>query len=234
MRDRLDDPHQLHDLAQSALMSPSHFHRVFTETTAATPGRFLTALRIARAKRLLMETSMTSTEVALAVGYASFGTFTSQFTRLVGLPPGRFRASAARVADLEVSELLGGLPPPDRGCGGLPGRLGVRPDGEPGLAAVGLFPSGLPQELPAVCAVAPSPGPVLLPGVGETASGSIMAVSVRVRALVREVLAERPEAGLCVGSVPSPHLGFHLALRRRRTIDPPVLTAFPLAAMLTA
>ena len=69
MRKRLEDRHTLEDIARTALLSPFHFHRVFREVTATTPGRFLTALRLAEAKRLLVESDMRVTDICITVGY---------------------------------------------------------------------------------------------------------------------------------------------------------------------
>src|SRR5215471_14377152 len=87
MREQLGEPHELRDIARTAYMSKFYFHRVFRNVTASTPGRFLTALRIAEARQLLLETPMSATDISITVGYSSFGTFTSQFTKLVGLSP---------------------------------------------------------------------------------------------------------------------------------------------------
>jgi AraC-like DNA-binding protein len=97
MRQDLSAPRCLDELARAALFSPFHFHRVFTEVTGITPARFLTWLRIAESRRLLLRSSRPVVHISTAVGYGSVGTFTSQFTRLVGEPPGAFRRLAHAV-----------------------------------------------------------------------------------------------------------------------------------------
>jgi len=77
MRQRLGEPQSLRDLARAAYLSPFHFHRVFRSVTSVTPGRFLAAMRMAEAKRLLVETPISVTDISIAVGYSSFGTFTT-------------------------------------------------------------------------------------------------------------------------------------------------------------
>lgn len=237
MNERLDESHELHDIAQTVFMSPFHFHRIFRTTCGTSPGRFLTALRMARAKRLLIETSITSTEVGLKVGYSSFGTFTTTFTKLVGLPPGKFRACVRPIADVPIHILLGDLISGDghRADGGIRGWLEARPDGTNGVALVGLFPSGIPQE-PVACAGLAPPGPVHLPKVSATGAVTALAVSVRADASVREVLTESPRAAFYVGAAEDPidldqasgERPFRIALRERRLTDPPILLAFPL------
>uniref|UniRef100_A0AAU2W572 AraC family transcriptional regulator n=1 Tax=Streptomyces sp. NBC_00008 TaxID=2903610 RepID=A0AAU2W572_9ACTN len=89
--ERYSEPVSLDELSKSALLSRFHFARTFREITGVTPGRFLSAVRIHQAKRLLTTTSRTITEISFAVGYQSLGSFTNYFTQSVGMPPSRFR-----------------------------------------------------------------------------------------------------------------------------------------------
>src|ERR1017187_6409826 len=78
-------------MAAIASMSECHFLRVFKEVTSVSPVRFVAALRIERAKHLLLETSLPVTTICFEVGYNSQGTFTRLFTEYVGLSPSSFR-----------------------------------------------------------------------------------------------------------------------------------------------
>ena len=89
--ERYGDPLSLADMARSAMLSRFHFARVFEKQTGVSPGRFLAAVRIYQAKRLLLLSSMSVAGVSSAVGYSSLGSFTSHFTDSVGISPGRFR-----------------------------------------------------------------------------------------------------------------------------------------------
>lgn len=89
--ERYSDPLSLAEIAGSALLSRFYFARLFREATGITPGRFLAAVRIYQAKRLLQSTSMNITEISFAVGYNSLGSFNNYFTGSVGVSPGRFR-----------------------------------------------------------------------------------------------------------------------------------------------
>src|SRR5579859_1291880 len=237
MREQLGKPQELREIARTAYMSKFHFHRVFRNVTAATPGRFLTALKIAEAQHLLLETTMNATEISTAVGYSSFGTFTTQFNRLTGLPPGRFRVRAAEMADLTMSQLLAGyrkLPGVYRR--GAAAWVGRRPDQSAGVAVVGIFPSRIPQEPPIACLMMEPPGPARFPEVAAAGTFEVLAVSVAADATVRDVLAASPKAGLYVGTADNPlYLGgasrppaLWIALRKPLVTDPPLLTAFPL------
>lgn len=91
------EPLDLADLAAAAGVSKYHFLRCFTQTYGLTPARYLAERRIERAQDLLRATNLTVTEVCLAVGYTSLGSFSSRFSDLVGSSPsayqGRYAAS---------------------------------------------------------------------------------------------------------------------------------------------
>jgi AraC family transcriptional regulator len=89
--ERYSEPVSLDELSNSALLSRFHFARTFREITGVTPGRFLSAVRIHQAKRMLISTSRTITDISFAVGYQSIGSFTNHFTQSVGMPPSQFR-----------------------------------------------------------------------------------------------------------------------------------------------
>ncbi len=74
-------------LADVACLSAFHFSRVFRAVTGIPPGQFLAVLRLELAKRLLLTSDLPVTDICSAVGYTSVGTFTSQFTELVGMTP---------------------------------------------------------------------------------------------------------------------------------------------------
>ena len=88
---RYSEPLSLHDIAQSAILSRFHFSRLFKNVTGVSPGRYLSAVRIYQAKRMLVTTSMKVTEISFAVGFDSLGSFTNHFTDSVGISPSRFR-----------------------------------------------------------------------------------------------------------------------------------------------
>jgi AraC-like DNA-binding protein len=79
-------------LAHEALMSPGHFSRQFRATYGETPYGYLMTRRIERAKLLLRSGDLSVTEVCLAVGCTSLGSFSARFTQLVGETPTAYRA----------------------------------------------------------------------------------------------------------------------------------------------
>jgi AraC-like DNA-binding protein len=94
-RDHIDRhfarPLDLEQLAAVAGVSRFHFARSFATTYGETPIRYLTRRRIERAQDLLRAANLTVTEVCMAVGFASLGSFSSRFTQLVGESPTAYR-----------------------------------------------------------------------------------------------------------------------------------------------
>jgi AraC-like DNA-binding protein len=85
-------PLDVAELARVALMSPGHFQRQFRAAYGETPHAYLMTRRIERAKALLRRGDLSVTEVCLAVGCTSLGSFSARFTELVGQTPTAYRA----------------------------------------------------------------------------------------------------------------------------------------------
>ena len=79
-------------VARTALMSAGHFSRSFRAAFGETPYSYLMTRRIERAKALLRRGDLPVTEVCLAVGFTSLGSFSSRFTELVGESPSAYRS----------------------------------------------------------------------------------------------------------------------------------------------
>ena len=95
-RDRMDrefdQPLDVAELARTALMSPAHFARKFRAAYGETPYSYLMTRRIERAQLLLRRGDLSVTDVCLAVGCTSLGSFSARFTELVGETPTAYRA----------------------------------------------------------------------------------------------------------------------------------------------
>jgi len=78
-------------LARAALMSTAHFSRQFRAAYGETPYAYLMTRRIERAKALLRRGDLSITEVCIAVGCSSLGSFSARFTELVGETPTAYR-----------------------------------------------------------------------------------------------------------------------------------------------
>ncbi|UAL30732.1 helix-turn-helix transcriptional regulator [Nocardioides rotundus] len=95
-RDRIDrdyaQPLDVPLLAGEAHMSVGHFQRQFKAAFGETPYSWLMTRRVERAMSLLRNTTMPVTEVCMAVGCTSLGSFSARFTELVGETPTAYRA----------------------------------------------------------------------------------------------------------------------------------------------
>jgi len=98
------DPEQswtVADLARDAGMSRSAFFERFARTVGVRPMEYLLAWRMAVAKDLLRTGRMALDDVARRIGYGSQSTFSTAFSRHVGVPPGRFMRSARDQAEIQ-------------------------------------------------------------------------------------------------------------------------------------
>jgi AraC family transcriptional regulator len=155
MTERLSEAVRIDDLARTANYSKFHFCRLFRKATGITPSRFLSALRLKEARRLLLTTDLTVCDVSCEVGYNSVGTFTSRFTRGVGLPPSVFRSSGGYRAE--------GWADRDGLAGGIGGELITPPGHESDRVIVGAFPTPIPEGQPERCVVVQRSGRWRLP-----------------------------------------------------------------------
>jgi AraC-like DNA-binding protein len=160
MRADLSAPLRLAYLAKAAGMSEFHFTRTFHGLTGLPPLRFLSALRLAKARDMLVSTNASVIEICLAVGYTSIGTFTRRFTELVGISPMRLRQCArTHTLPITVNRLpAGALVRVQLTC-----PVGLR-GGLMGSALVAAFASPLPFGRPVACAIAPAGGSLSLAG----------------------------------------------------------------------
>jgi len=241
MEEKLGEEITIDDLAHAALFSKFHFSRLFQRTTGISPGRFLSALRLERAKHLLVSTSLNVVDISHRVGYASVGTFSSRFSSSVGVSPTTYRRlggySHRMVSQRsDIDDRIDSDCSPNTVCGRIlaPHTLRFGP------LFVGLFPDPLPQGRPVSCTILPCPGAYQLPNVprgswhlmvyavpaSEEAAGP--ATNGATRAEPRT--APRPYVG-SVGPirVRPDHTSrpADVQLHPKRPLDPPVLIALP-------
>ena len=163
---RLDDALGNKEMAEIACISPYHFNHVFREVTGIPPVQFLYALRLEKAKHLLVTTDLNVTDICFEVGYNSLGSFTSRFHQLVGLSPNAFRAFAKDFSSFQMELVRGALSAmqkPTQAPTPLWGTILTPPDFD-GLVFAGLFRRAIPESQPAACTLLIGPGPYRLAG----------------------------------------------------------------------
>jgi AraC family transcriptional regulator len=234
MRERLQEPLSLQDMADVAHMSPYHFSRVFHRLIGIPPGEFLTALRLDAAKRLLLTTSLSVTDICFKVGYLSPGSFTTRFTQLVGLPPRQLRQVAGDYTlpcpeSLHDTATYSFCHVPFRGC--FFGRVSV-PIDFTGVIYVGVFPKPIPQGRPCSCTLLGAPGSYFIKSLTD-GSYYVLAVALPFSGNAHSYLL--PDTNVLAGMTQGP-LVIHngkmtgqpdIRLRPRRVTDPPIVAALP-------
>lgn len=81
----------LEEMARAACFSKFHFLRLFRQAYGVTPARYLSQLRLERARTLLEESDRSVTEICLDVGFESLPSFSCAFRRHTGHSPLRYR-----------------------------------------------------------------------------------------------------------------------------------------------
>jgi AraC-like DNA-binding protein len=94
LRDRCEQSHPLDVLGNEVGLSGSRFLRRFRAAFGATPHAFQNEARMTRASALLRSSNLSVTEVCLAVGFESLGSFSAAFSRRMGCSPRSFRVRA--------------------------------------------------------------------------------------------------------------------------------------------
>jgi AraC-like DNA-binding protein len=88
----------LEDVAALVHVSPSRLRHVFKEVTGVSFKEYVTHVRVAEAKRLLLGTEQSVADVARAVSYTNLYQFYKVFSRSCGMSPGEYRRHYAPAA----------------------------------------------------------------------------------------------------------------------------------------
>jgi AraC-like DNA-binding protein len=219
MNEKLGEELSIDDIARAATFSKFHFTRVFQQATGVSPGRFLSALRLDEAKRLLLTTSITVADISHRVGYNSVGTFSTRFSSRVGLSPSAYRQQGG------FQHRLAGEPRPGAQPAIVRGFVSAPPEISPGLVFVGLFPTRIPEGAPVRYAVIESPGPYQLTDVPE-GTWHLVAHCVTGPLTRRGAGYTGHHGPITVEPGVAARLA-DLRVRPKRLFDPPVLLALP-------
>lgn len=220
MRENLGEGLTIDDLARAAMFSKFHFSRVFHRTTGLSPGRFLSALRLAEAKRLLLTTTVSVADISHQVGYNSVGTFSARFSSSVGVSPTAYRRVSGRPRIPEQPE------GPRSGLA-VRGQVVCPATTDVSAVFVGLFPNRIVEGPPVRYAVLPGTGPYVLE---DVPAGSWYVLAHALGTAHGADTAPRPYVGLTGTLTVRPGVTALLTdvrLRPRLGFDPPLLLALP-------
>jgi AraC-like DNA-binding protein/ligand-binding sensor protein len=82
-------------VAKAVYLSPSYFSSLFKRVTGFSFSEYLSHVRLEEAKRLLRETDLPIKEIVPRIGFEEYNYFNRAFKRLAGVPPARYRRTAA-------------------------------------------------------------------------------------------------------------------------------------------
>jgi AraC-like DNA-binding protein len=89
LRTRFAKTVRIEDLASTAGLSPSAFHRQFKTLTSMTPLQYQKKIRLMEARRLMITGAATAETAAFKVGYESPSQFSREYARTFRVPPKR-------------------------------------------------------------------------------------------------------------------------------------------------
>ena len=79
------------DLVRVVRFAPNRFDRVFKKTFDCSPHQYVMRMRIAHARRLLLESDDTLNKIAATCGLGSQSHLSNLFRRMMGQSPGKWR-----------------------------------------------------------------------------------------------------------------------------------------------
>jgi AraC-like DNA-binding protein len=231
----LDEPLSLAQLASYAGYSPYHFTRLFKERMGISPFYYISSLRMQKAKMLLLHTEFHIRDIGLEAGQQSLGTFTTQFTKRIGVTPSKFRKSPQLAEDyfhslkqLDHWSLRKSISPTSNKIEGF--IESVCPF--EGFILIGLFPKPVPEGIPLYGTLLSSVGYFCFENV-KPGMYYLMATSVSWEMEVSDFLVPektlrfRSEAPIVVKDQLSV-LYQQVTLRPPLPDDPPILISIPL------
>ena len=87
------EPLTLQDMGKALHVSPYYLSHVFKEASGYSPTQYLLRRRIGEAQNLLISTDLPMAKIAEQVGFETQNYFNLQFSKHVGMPPGKYRES---------------------------------------------------------------------------------------------------------------------------------------------
>jgi len=87
----------LKDVADSVLLSPSYFSKLFKDEMRENFNQFLNQVRIERSKTVLLDYSVPLVDVAFLTGFEDQSYFTKVFKKMTGVSPGKYRESRGQI-----------------------------------------------------------------------------------------------------------------------------------------
>lgn len=94
----IETPPSIAAIAARVRLSPRRLETLFLRDLGVTPGQFFRQLRLAEARRMVTDTALPMTEIAVRTGFSSQAAFSRAFRQTFGLAPSGLRNGAGRGA----------------------------------------------------------------------------------------------------------------------------------------
>lgn len=226
-----DDPLSLDDLAEIAGLSPFYFTRIFRDITGIPPGEFRNAIRFDRAKKLLMTTPASITDICFEVGYQSLGTFSSRFKALVGVSPADFRNLPDIASRVDFNDEITRWDPTRAAESARIQGTVTLPDNLKANVYIGLYPASIAAARPIAGTMIPDDRPYMMHQVPEGAWVLLAAAIPRSDDVLIHLLPGSgvmlATGGVIVVTSDDDVITRDLTFRPPNPTDAPVLTALP-------
>ena len=85
------EPLRVGDAAAHVGLSPDYFAKLFRATVGESFNAYLARVRVEQSRRLLLSTSDSLTDIAVAMGFSDQSYYCRMFRRIVGVTPGQYR-----------------------------------------------------------------------------------------------------------------------------------------------
>jgi AraC-like DNA-binding protein len=235
IHNHLYEPLSLSHIASYVGYSSYHFSRLFKEKTGLPPLYYVSSLRLQKAKELLLNTNLTVRDIGLEIGQQSLGTFTTRFTKCVGMSPSHFRESMNQVNhSLHSLQMLSDWHSSLQSIRPFSTVTGTIDSEAPleGFILIGLFSKPIPEGLPLYGNILLSTGSFSFTGV-KPGIYYLMATSISWSMQAKDILLPyttlrgRIKEPIIVTESPS-ILEYSLTLHTPRLDDPPILISLPL------
>ncbi|QGH35522.1 helix-turn-helix domain-containing protein [Gracilibacillus salitolerans] len=230
IKSNLHEEITLQQVANHVAYSPYHFSRIFKDQIGLPPHYYLSALRLQKAKELLIQTDLPVRDIGMEIGQQSLGTFTTRFTQKVGVSPSVFRHSASNVtqhlqqiqfkSDISLNRYNG------NSSQTVKGKI-ISPNPINGIILVGLFSKPIPEGLPLYGTILESAGEFVFENV-KAGTYYLLSTTVITGMNNSEILLTEStlRAKLEEPVIVQPHQEtpqLNVSLRPPRIDDPPVL-----------
>jgi AraC-like DNA-binding protein len=236
MHHHIYEPLSLSDIADVSAYSPFHFSRVFKQQLGVSPLYYFSTLKFQKAKELLLKTSLTIQDICLDVGLQSLGTFTTVFTKRVGLSPSSFRSSLTQFE--ENLESIWDIRTEEKefikdADSVISGTILAPESFQKGIILIGLFSKVVPEGIPRYLKLMKQPGKFQFTGI-KPGIYYLKAIVITEKIklmdiyLPQDLLGAKVEKPLIINKAFSKWERIEMVLKERKWTDRTVLISLPL------